>query len=583
MSLSRFAVVATFLVGGAASSATARADEPRPNVLIVISDDQGHGDLGIHGNPVVKTPNLDRLAREGVRLTNFYVSPVCAPTRSSLLTGRYNYRTGVVDTFIGRALMHTDEITLAERLAAAGYRTGIFGKWHLGDNAPMRPIDQGFRESLVLKGGGIGQPSDPPGGTHYLDPILQHNGKLEKRTGYCSDIFTSAAIDFIAAESKRPFFTYLAFNCPHTPLEVPEDYHLKYAGTDLSSARFPKDGQPLPGPAPQDVTEKVYAMVTNIDDNVGRLFKSLDDLGLADNTLVIFLTDNGPQQVRYTSGMRGRKGSVYDGGIRVPCFVRLPGKLKAGLSIDRIAAHIDLTPTVLEACGVPKTDDVKLDGVSLWPLLTGKVAVADWPDRTLFFQWHRGDAPERFRAFAARSQQYKLIRAEGPAAPAKAAFELFDMPSDPFEQHDLAAERPEVVERLKAAYSAWFDDVSRTRGYEAPRIFLGSPLENPTTLTRQDWRGPRAGGGGDALGYWEVEVKRPGEYRVTLSLKPDHPAGVARLSLRGVKSEKAILASETSCEFDPVRWDAGPGRLEAWLDRDGSTVGVWMVEVSRLR
>jgi hypothetical protein len=281
--------------------------------------------------------------------------------------------------------------------------------------------------------------------------------------------------------------------------------------------------------------------------------------------------------------MRGRKGSTYDGGIHVPCFLRWPGTLKTGTAFDRIAAHIDIAPTVLEACGVSKSDDVKLDGVSLWPLLTGKIAAADWHDRTLFLQWHRGDAPDRFRAFAARSQQYKLVRAEGPAAPAKPAFELFDMSVDPYEQHDLAATSPQVLERLKAAYSAWFDDVSRTRGYEPPRIFLGLPLETPTTLTRQDWRGPRAGRGNDALGYWEVEVKQPGEYRVTLTFKPDHPVGVAHLLLRGVARENAAKANDTNCVFEPVRWDDGPGRLEAWLDVNGSTSGAWTVEVSRLR
>ena len=225
------------------SFATANAADTRPNVLIIITDDQGHGDLGVHGNPVIRTPNLDRLARDGVRLTNFYVSPVCAPTRASLMTGRYNYRTGVVDTFQGRAMMHTDEVTLAERLSAAGYRTGIFGKWHLGDCAPMRPMDQGFRESLVLRGGGIGQASDPPGGEHYFDPVLQHNGKPEKRAGYCSDIFTTAAMEFISAQENRPFFAYLAFNCPHTPLEVPERIITRrYARRDaLQPARFPKD------------------------------------------------------------------------------------------------------------------------------------------------------------------------------------------------------------------------------------------------------------------------------------------------------------------------------------------------------
>src|SRR5262245_2707587 len=208
-------VCSLFLLGPAGVVA---AEAKGPNVLVIITDDQGHGDLGFHGNPKIRTPHLDQLARQSVQLTYFYVSPVCSPTRSSLMTGRYNYRTGVVDTFLGRSLMYPDEVTLAEMLGAAGYRTGIFGKWHLGDNYPMRPIDQGFQEALVLRGGGIGQPSDPPGGSSYFDPVLQHNGRQEKKAGYCSDVYTDAALEFIKAGSDRPFFVYLPFNCPHAPL-----------------------------------------------------------------------------------------------------------------------------------------------------------------------------------------------------------------------------------------------------------------------------------------------------------------------------------------------------------------------------
>lgn len=578
----RWLLVAALAWIGFPCPADAQRTTRRPNVLLIITDDQGHGDVGVHGNPVVKTPNLDRLARAGVRLTDFHVSPVCSPTRSSLLTGRYNYRTRIVDTFIGRSMMDPAEVTLAETLGAAGYRTAIFGKWHLGDNFPMRPIDQGFQEALVLKGGGIGQPSDPPGGTHYFDPVLQHNGRAEKRAGYCSDVFTDAAIGFIAAEANRPFFVYLAFNCPHTPLEVPESYHRPYADADLSNERFPQKGHPLPGPAPKDVTARVYGMVTNIDDNLGRLCSRLDALGLTRETLVVFLTDNGPQQVRYVSGMRGRKGTVYEGGIRVPCFLRWPGKLEPNRQIDRIAAHIDLAPTILEACGVPKPADVPLDGVSLWPLITGKVAAADWPDRTLFSQWHRGDVPERFRAFAARSQKYKLVRAEGPSAPQPPAFELFDIEADPYESVDVSSHQPEVVARLKSAYETWFDDVSRTRGYDPPRIHLGSPHENPSILTRQDWRGPRAGDAGDALGYWEVEVERPGRYEVTFTLLPDQAAGLAHWSLERAKLEAKIEAGATEFRFEPLEVSTGPGRLEAWIDVGSKRVGVWSASVRRL-
>ncbi len=550
----RGAVLGGLLVWAAAAPVGA---EGRPNVLVVIADDMGHGDLGVHGNPVVKTPNLDRLAREGVRLTRFQVAPVCAPTRASLLTGRYHYRTGVVDTFRGRALMHTDEVTLAEALGAAGYRTGIFGKWHLGDNAPMRPMDQGFAEALVLKGGGIGQPSDPPGGSSYFDPLLQRNGRPERRRGYCSDVFTDAAIAFLGDRGRdAPFFAYVAFNAPHTPLEVPESYRTPYAAADLSADRFPRGGSPPPRPALKDETARVYGMVTNIDDNVGRLLEKVEALGLAGETLVIFLTDNGPEQVRYVSGLRGRKGTVYDGGIRVPCFVRWPGRLAPGKVVDRVAAAIDIMPTVLDACGVTPPGGVRFDGLSLWPLLTGKAGAADWPDRTVFTQWHRGDVPERYRAFAARDQRYKLVRAEGaPGRP----FELFDTEADPYERDDLAAAFPDVVTRLKGEYSAWFDDVSRTRGYDPPpRIHLGSPRENPTVLTPQDRR--------DA-GGWEVEVVRAGSFDVTLTVRPEPADRVARLRLGGLGREAAVGPGAGSVTFAAVPLPAGPGRFEAHAGR----------------
>src|SRR5262249_33126445 len=313
----------------------------RPNVLLVITDDQGHGDFGVTGNPVIKTPNLDRLARGSVWLTRFHVSPVCSPTRSSLLTGRYNYRTRVVDTFLGRSMMDPEEITLAERLAAAGYRTGIFGKWHLGDNHPMRPIDQGFQEALVIKGGGIGQPSDPPGGSSYFDPVLQHNGRSETYPGYCSDVFTTAAIDFLVAADRRPFFAYLAFNCPHDPLQAPPAELAQYRAMSLNAGDFPQVGAPIPRAlmSNPDTIARVYAMVTNIDTNVGRILAALEARGLARDTIVIFLTDNGPAQVRFNAGLRGRKGTVYEGGIHVPCFIRWPGHLPGGSVVDRIAAH----------------------------------------------------------------------------------------------------------------------------------------------------------------------------------------------------------------------------------------------------
>src|SRR5688500_18466217 len=267
----------------------------RPNVLVVITDDQGFGDLGAHGNPVVKPPKLDAFAKQSVWLKNFYVSPVCSPTRSSLLTGLYNYRTGVVDTFIGRSLMRPDVRTLPEYLSAAGYRTGLFGKWHLGDNYPLRPEDRGFQETLWSQGGGIAQPSDPPGVDPkgaYFDPVLKANGKEVKTKGYCTDVFTDGAVKFISSPDKKPYFAYVAYNCPHGPYQVADELAAPYRKLDLTANGFPKTGQPWATPKLNaDEIAKAYGMIENIDTNFARLMKALDDAKKAENTIVIFLTD----------------------------------------------------------------------------------------------------------------------------------------------------------------------------------------------------------------------------------------------------------------------------------------------------
>jgi arylsulfatase A-like enzyme len=479
--------------------------------------------------------------------------------------------------------MHSDEVTLAEMLAAAGYRTGIFGKWHLGDNAPLRAIDQGFQEALVIKGGGIGQPSDPPGGSSYFDPVLQHNGQARKYPGYCSDILATATIDFLSSADDRPFYAYLAFNCPHSPFEGPAAELASYRSLSLKAEDFPQPGQPAP-PAHFSSAEtlaRVYAMVTNIDSNVGRVLAALQARGLDKNTIVVFLTDNGPPQVRFNAGLRGLKGTVYEGGIHVPCFIRWPGQLAPDRVVDRIAAHIDLVPTLLEACGVSPPTGTRLDGKSLLPLLRGGPDVT-WPERTLFFQWHRGDRPEPGRAFAARSQKYKLLRPDTPFGSSRVpAVELYDLETDPFEQHDLALEQPVIVERMYAEYLAWFQDVAGTRGFEPVRIEIGGPRENPTILTRQDWRGPRAGWGSDGLGYWEVEVAREGRFDLTAHLTPRRLPTVARVTLRGTSREITLAPGASDCTFPDLPLTVGPGRLEAWIEGQGASAGVLDISVRR--
>lgn len=507
--------LALLICSSAPCLAETAAPPARPNVVLIITDDQGWGDFGFHGNERIHTPHLDQLATDGLELTRFYVSPVCAPTRASLLTGRYNYRTGVVDTFRGRAMMHSDEVTLAEMLAGAGYRTGIFGKWHLGDNYPLRAGDQGFQESLVHGGGGIAQASDPPQGNHYQDPWLWRNGHLEQTHGYCSDVYTDAAIDFIGRRGEQPFFVYLAFNCPHSPLEVRGQDDAPYHAAGLD-----------------DTTAKVYAMVTNIDKNVGRLLAALDEAKLADDTIVIFLTDNGPQQNRFNGGMRERKSFVYEGGIRVPLLVRWPGHVAAGAKVDTVAAHIDITPTLLAACDVAAPPDKKFDGRSLLPIWTG-AADREQPalaDRTVFIQTHRGDVPQLGRNCTAIGPRWKLVQAagwrEGPFAESEKKFELFDILADPREEHDRAAAEPEVFADLLRQYEAWFRDVESTRHFAPPRIHIGTSHENPVLLTRQECRG-------DEPGRWLVDIA-PGRYEIKLIVGP---AAVERRAALLVPSE----------------------------------------------
>jgi len=554
----------------------------RPNVILILTDDQGHGDVGFHNNPKIRTPNIDRLAREGVRFERFHVNPVCSPTRASLMTGRYYYRTGVVDTFLGRSMMHPDEVTIAQMLGSAGYRTGIFGKWHLGDNFPMRAMDKGFQESLVLNGGGLAQPGDPPLEVHpdgaYFDPWLRHNGEWIRKKGYITDVITDAALDFIGGSSGKPFFMYLPYNAPHAPLQVPDKYYARYRDSDLTVPQT--GGHPVPN-FDRETTARVYAMVECIDDNIGRLLARLDELDLTQNTVVIFLTDNGPQQPRYVSGMLDRKGNTHEGGVRVPFFVRWPGHFQADRAVDRIAAHIDLAPTLLELCGVIKPASVNFDGISLVPLLKGDVA--NWPDRTLYFQWHRGDAPELNRACAALTQNYKLVQPLGAfeaKLPAHPAFELYDYAKDPLEMNNIASDHPDTVDKMKRGYEAWFKDVTGVRDYTIPpRIYIGAPEQKQVLLTRQDWRGKGAGWTPKSIGHWFVDVRRAGDYGVTLRFAKATDSGVARFTLGSVTTQKEIAAGDTSVVFPSVRLAKGLATLEAVLECGSKQSGMEYVEV----
>jgi arylsulfatase A-like enzyme len=559
------ATTATSLLAGQASSLASRVGR-RPNVILFLTDDQAYGDLSHTGNKYLKTPNLDSVAKDGTELTRFYVSPVCSPTRASLMTGRYNYRTGIVDTYMGRSMMYPDEITIAEILKKAGYRTGIFGKWHLGDDYPLRTIDHGFEESLVLRGGGLEQPANVPH-DGYFDPLLQHNGNPEKYHGYCTDIFVNAAMEFIEDSRNRPFFAYIPTNAPHAPLVVDPSYVAPFQTAGLN-----------------DQTAKLYGMLTNVDENMGRLLAKLQALGLEQDTVLVFLSDNGPEQERYNAGLRGLKGSVYEGGMRVPCFIRWPHVIPSGQRIDRIAAHIDILPTVLEACGVEAPAGLNLDGRSVFPLL--REAKEEWPDRTLYFQWHRGDEPEILRNCCAVAQRYKWL--SGPAAynspdPQGYKQELYDLREDPGEKADLSPGHEELVTTMRNEYEDWFYEVSSTRGYAPPRIQLGTRHENPVMLTTEDWRGPRAGWGNpDSQGYWEVEVPESARCEVTLLFKATGDSGTACFMLNGASFKQPVQKGATECKFAVAPLRIGKGRLEAFVRVGTKTVGAQYVYVKRL-
>ena len=472
--------------------AAGESSESKPNIILCITDDQGWGDIRSHGNDRIDTPVMDRLAASGARFDRFYVSPVCAPTRASLLTGRYHERTGVNGVTRGRETMQSEEITIAEILKAAGYATGCFGKWHNGAHYPYHPNGQGFDEFLGFCAGHW---------NNYFDTSLERNGRPVKTKGYISNVLTDAAIAFIEKNTERPFFCYLPYNAPHSPWQVPDKYFDKYKARGLD-----------------DTTACAYGMCENLDDNLGRLLEKLDDLKLTNNTIVLFLTDNGPNTNRYNGGMKGRKSSAHEGGIRVPLFVRWPGHVKPGTEIEQIAAHIDLLPTLVELCGVPMPKTLPLDGVSLVPLLKGEAA--DWPDRMIFTHWGRRGS--------VRTQRWRAVRE-------RKQWELYDMIADPGQEEDVAEQQEKVVKKLSAAYEAWFDNVTRA-GFDPIPIPIGYPQRPEVVLPgheaflhppgrvgisyvgRSGWANDWVTNwtSTDAYPYWEVDVVRGGRYEITL-------------------------------------------------------------------
>lgn len=422
-----------------------------PNIIFLLTDDQGYGDISAHGNPVLQTPNLDRLHRESVRMTDFHVSPTCAPTRSALLTGRHEFKNGVTHTILERERLAPDAITLAQVLKGAGYTTGIFGKWHLGDEADRRPDRRGFDEVFIHGGGGIGQTypgscGDAPGNT-YFDPAILHNNRFVKTRGFCTDVFYGRAIEWIDAQRKtgRRFYAYIPTNAPHGPYTAKPDDAARFAGK-----------------VPGDDAANFFGMIHNIDENIGRLLEKLDTWGIAKDTLVIFMNDNGGTAgVKvFNAGMRGGKGTAWLGGTRASSFWRWPGTLEPA-DCGALTAHIDFFPTIAEIAGATLDDAARhqIEGRSLLPLL--KVPKAPWPDRTLFThlgRWPKGTSPDewKFKMCSVRNARWHLVSANGAREP---KWELFDVGADPGETRDVAASQPAIVSELAASYDRWWTEI----------------------------------------------------------------------------------------------------------------------------
>lgn len=426
----------------------------RPNIILMMTDDQGYAPVARHGHSWIRTPNLDDLYDKSTRFTRFHVAPTCSPTRSALMTGRHPMRNGVTHTILERERMTLDAVTLAEVLRDAGYATGIFGKWHLGDEEPYQPHRRGFQEAFIHGAGGIGQRyncscADAPD-NKYFDPTIRHNGSFVKTKGFCTDLFFTAALGFIQSrkDADSPFFAYITTNAPHGPFIAPEK----------NAERFRKLG----------CSEKVagfYGMIENIDENVGRLMDKLEAWKLLDNTLVIFLSDNGmtgggsgkgrvgerpdgTPLFAYNAGMKGQKGSADEGGTRVPAFFRWDGRITRGRDIEKIAAHIDMFPTLASIAGATLPPG-QVEGRSLVPLLESNTS--EWPDRYLFThkgRWKTGAEPNDFqwKGFAVRNQRFRLVDNTM----------LFDMVNDPGQTTNVIEQHSEVVEKMRAAYDAWW-------------------------------------------------------------------------------------------------------------------------------
>lgn len=574
----------------------------RPNVILIMTDDQGYGDLACHGNPIIKTPNLDVLHSESARLTNFHVNAFCSPTRAALLTGRMSDRTHVRTTIYSRNHLNREETTMAEFFKATGYRTGHFGKWHLGQNYPYRPIDRGFDQWVGHGDGGTGTSSDYWGNDKMNDTYYR-NGEWEKFSGFCTDIYFDETMKFIEKTEDKPFFVYLATNVPHGPWNV------------LSSWRRPYETE---GNLPSGTVD-FYATISRFDYNLGRLRKFLADRKLDDNTILVYLTDNGTSggSKVFNAGMTGRKGSVYEGGHRVPCFIHWPaGGINKAIDIGPLANHFDLLPTLIELCSLdtPSRGHLAFDGRSLVPLL--KDTEANWPDRTVFMhEQNVREKPAKWMNSLVMTERWRLINDK----------QLYDIKSDPGQKKDLTDNYPEVVADLRQQYERHWDQLDMA-AYPYPRPVIGSGYDDETWLTpdawivqnekaHRTWNQSHILSGANNSGFWPIEIAADATYQFDVRRWPkelDHPIsaslppvenadidsqgrpvkpgrGVAipaervELVIGATTLEKAINPSDTNATFD-VALKTGPTEVRAWLiDAEGNKRGAYYIYAKRKR
>ena len=499
----------------------------KPNVIVFLTDDQGWGDLSLNGNTDLSTPNIDSLANDGASFEHFFVCPVCSPTRAEFLTGRYHVRGGVYSTSAGGERLDLDEVTIADTFRSAGYTTGAFGKWHNGMQYPYHPNGRGFDEFYGFCSGHWGD---------YFSPPLERNGKIVKGNGFCIDDFTDKAITFIenSSKNKKPFFAYLPYNTPHSPMQVPDKWWDKFKNKKIKMRNRDPRREDI------DHLRCALAMCENIDWNIGRVLKKINDLKIEKNTIVIFFHDNGPNGVRWNGGMKGRKGSTDEGGVRSPLLIRWPDKISKGIKINQITSVMDLLPTLTDCANIPISSQKALDGRSLKPLLFGERN--KWKERTLINYW-RGKT-------SARNQNFRLDHLG----------KLYDMTNDPGQLADISALRPKIRNQLLEEVSNWKETVLPELGKDERSFVIGHPNYRWTQVPARDGVShgaiKRSGRFPNCSYYenwkttedkitWNCEVGATGTYEVSIhyALKKGDEGTVVQLSHNNASIEHKFTES----------------------------------------